>query len=218
MKRLSATPNRRISYQPRLTAVAAALLLAGIGVAPLALPTAAYAAAVTVANPICPDNTALFNPDSAQDIVVPAGFKVSVFKSGLNFPTGIAFRGNSQHFEVYVLESGHGLPSRCNDQESPVVGGTFSPSNPFTPDILVYDESGNLLRTLAKPTATGGLQPAGPAVDIGFERGLQGGRLFATDSNQATHAHNGQNNSSRIVTVDPQTGTVTPFITSVAHR
>ena len=73
----------------------------------LALPTAAYAAAVTVANPICPNNTALFNPDSGQDIVVPPGFKVSVFKSGLNFPTGIAFRGNSQHFEVYVLESGH---------------------------------------------------------------------------------------------------------------
>ena len=46
MKRLSATPNRRISYQPKLTAVAAALLLAGIGGAPLALPTAAYAAAV----------------------------------------------------------------------------------------------------------------------------------------------------------------------------
>ena len=46
MKRLFATPNCRISYQAKLTAVAAALLLAGIGVAPLALPTAAYAAAV----------------------------------------------------------------------------------------------------------------------------------------------------------------------------
>jgi hypothetical protein len=193
MKRLSATPNRRISYQPRLSAVAAALLLAGIGVAPLALPTAAYAA--TVANPICPDNTALFNPDSGQDIVVPPGFKVSVFKSGLNFPTGIAFRGNKQHFEVYVLESGHGLPSRCNDQESPVVGGTFSTSNPFTPDIRVFDESGNPLRTLAKPTATGGLQPAGPAIDIAFEGGFQG-RLFATDSNQRHMPR--QNNSSAL--------------------
>jgi len=182
----------------------------------LALPTAAYGAVMTVANPICPTNTALFNPDGGQDIVVPEGFKVSVFKSGLNFPTGIAFRGNKQHFEVYVLESGHGLPSPCNDQESPVVGGTFSPSNPFTPDIRVFDENGTPLRTLAKPTADGGgLQPAGPAVDIAFEHGLQGGRLFATDSNQATHAHNGQNNSSRIVTVDPQKGTVTPFITGL---
>src|SRR5438034_5480415 len=179
----------------------------------LALPGLVTAA--TVANPLCLNNTALFNPDSGQDIVVPPGFKVSVFKSGLNFPTGIAFRGNKQHFEVYVLESGHGLPSQCNDQDSPIVGGTFSPSNPFTPDILVFDESGTLLRTLAKPTADGGgLQPAGPAVDIGFERGLQGGRLFATDSNQATHDQ-GQNNSSRIVTVDPQTGVVTPFITKL---
>jgi hypothetical protein len=106
MKRLSATPNRRISYQPKLTAVATALLLAGMGVAPLTLPTTAYAAAVTVANPICPDNTALFNPDSGQDIVAPPGFKVSVFKSGLNFPTGIAFRGNKQHFEVLCARVG----------------------------------------------------------------------------------------------------------------
>src|SRR5215469_10443852 len=74
------------------------------------------------------------------------------------------------------------------------------------PDIKVFDQAGNLLRTLAKPTASGGgFQPAGPAIDIAFERGLQGGRLFATDSNQATHAE-GQNNSSRIVIVDPQTG------------
>jgi hypothetical protein len=65
--------------------------------APLvALPTVAYAAVETKANPICPDNTALFNPDSGQDIVVPPGYKVSVFKSGLNSPTGIAFRGNRQ--------------------------------------------------------------------------------------------------------------------------
>ena len=100
-------------------------LTAVFAVAPfLALPAVAQPA--TVANPICPDNTALFNPDKGQDIVLPAGFKVSVFAKGLNFPTGIAFRGNSQSFEVYVLESGHGLPSVCNDQSSPVVGGEFS--------------------------------------------------------------------------------------------
>jgi hypothetical protein len=171
----------------------------------------ALVAAATVANPLCPDNTALFAPDSGVDIVVPPGFTVSVFKSGLNFPTGIAFRGDRRNFEVYVLESGHGLPSRCNDQ-SAFGSGDFDPNNPFTPDILVFDQSGNPLRKLAKPTASGGLQPEGPAVDIGFERGLHGGRLFATDSNQATHAHNGQNNSSRIVIVDPDSGKVTPFI------
>jgi glucose/arabinose dehydrogenase len=158
----------------------------------------------------------LFNPDTGSDIVVPPGFKVSVFAKGLNFPTGIAFLGNSQEFEVYVLESGHGLPSICNEQGSSSVGGEFSPANPFTPDILVFNQNGGTpLRTLGKPTAPGvGFQPAGPAVDIAFERGLQGGRLFASDSNQATHAA-GQNNSSRIVTVDPMTGKVTPFITGL---
>jgi glucose/arabinose dehydrogenase len=184
----------------------------------LALPAVTQAA--TVANPICPNNTALFNPDNGKDIVVPAGFKVSVFVSGLNFPTGIAFRGNSQSFQVYVLESGHGLPSVCNDQSSPVVGGEFSTNNPFTPDIKVYNRHGILLRgPLGKPTGsggvqTGGFQAEGPAVDIAFERGLQGGRLFATDSNQSLRT-TGNNNSSRIVIVDPMNGTVTPFITNL---
>jgi hypothetical protein len=113
-----------------------------------------------------------------------------------------------------VLESGHGIPSICNEQDS-FPGGQFSSTNPFTPDIRVFNQAGTLLRTLGKPTAPGvGFQTAGPAVDIAFERGLQGGRLFASDSNQATHAA-GQNNSSRIVTVDPMTGKVTPFITGL---
>src|SRR5262245_22334014 len=176
-----------------------------------ALPTAAFAAIVS--NPLCPANTAFYNPDNGQDIVVPPGYKVSVFAKDLNVPTGLAFSGNSQHFEVYVLESGHGLPSQCNDQ-SAFGTGDFDPTNPFTPDILVFDQNGNKLRTLGKPTAAGGLQPEGPAVDIGFSNGFQGGTLFATDSNQATHG-TGQNNSSRIVIVDPQTGKVTPFITGL---
>ncbi len=173
----------------------------------------AFVAAATAVNPICTNNTASFNPGNGQDIVVRSGFKVSVFATGLNFPTGIAFRGNQNSFEVFVLESGHGLPSRCNDETSPVVGGQFSPTNPFTPDILVFNESGQLIRgPLAKPTAGGGgLQAHGPAVDIGFEHGLAGGRLFATDSNQSLRT-TGFNNSSRIVMVDPTTGHVTPFI------
>jgi hypothetical protein len=143
------------------------------------------------------------------------GESLPQFLSKESKPTGIAFLGNSKKFEVYVLESGHGIPSICNEQGSPIVGGEFSSTNPFTPDIRVFNQAGTLLRTLGKPTASGvGFQTAGPAVDIAFERGLQGGRLFATDSNQATHA-SGQNNSSRIVTVDPMTGTVTPFITGL---
>jgi glucose/arabinose dehydrogenase len=175
----------------------------------------AMAMAQTVANPICTDNTALFDPGNGGDIRVPEGFTVSVFAKGLNMPTGIAFLGNKNKFQVFVLESGHGLPSRCNEQDS-FGGGAFDPANPFTPDILVFDQNGKKIAgPLGKPTGPGvGFQPAGPAIDIAFERDFQGGRLFATDSNQATHG-GGQNSSSRIVIVDPQSGTVTPFITGL---
>jgi hypothetical protein len=184
----------------------------------LAMP--AVSKAQTVANPStapdCMNNTAFFNPQLPPSINLPAGFTASVFASGLNTPTGIAFRGNSSSFQVYVLESGHGLPSVCND-EMAWPGGPFDMNNPFTPDILVFNQNGKLVRgPLGKPTSSGGgFQPSGPAIDIAFVNGISGGRLFATDSNQSTHQHNGQNNSSRIVTVDPMTGAVTPFITNL---
>jgi hypothetical protein len=196
------------------------LLGSAVAQALVVLPLAAHAA--SVGNPLCPGEDVPFSPGNGQDINVPSGYKVSVFASGLNFPTGIAFRsmGDDGGFEVYVLESGHGLPSRCNDE----IGwqNAHLPGNPFTPDILVFNSAGALLRTLGKPTDatsdTGGTNtflPHGPAIDVAFEQGLAGGRLFATDSNQATHAHNGQNNSSRLVTVDPMTGKVTPFISNL---
>src|SRR5881392_2015560 len=180
----------------------------------LALTVPTLATAQTKGNPLCPGEDVFFDPGHGQDIVVPQGFEVSVFAKGLNSPTAVAFRGDARRFEVFVLESGHGLPSRCNDETSSVVGGQFSVTNPFTPDILVFDESGRLIRgPLAKPTASGGgLQAHGPAIDIAFEKGFEGGRLFATDSNQAIRAVGAQNNSSRIVTVNPQTGQVSPFI------
>jgi hypothetical protein len=162
-------------------------------IASCSLASTHLALSAQVANPICPDNTALFDPGQGQDIVVPPGYTVSAFATGLNFPTGIAFIrtdgkksadptvdnfGNpASQFEVYVLESGHGLPSICNEQ------GSFSGSpsdNPFTPDILVFDQDGNKIRgPLAKPQPTdtaqeGVLQPAGPAVDIAFENGING--------------------------------------------
>jgi hypothetical protein len=143
--------------------------------------------AAVVRNPICPVEDGFYSPGNGEDIVVPPGFKASVFAKDLNFPVGIAFTGNNKNFSVYVLESGHGLPSICNNEDSPVVGGTFSPTNPFTPDILVFDQDGaKIAGPLAKPTADGGgLLPHGPAVGIGFEKGFKGGRLFVTDSNQA---------------------------------
>jgi hypothetical protein len=180
----------------------------------------AISTAQTVSNPStapdCMNNTAFFNPRLAPSIDLPEGFTASVFVSGLNMPTGIAFRGEASNFQVYVLESGHGLPSVCND-ETLWPGGVFAANNPFTPDILVFNKNGRLIRgPLGKPTPNGGgFQPSGPAVDIGFVRGFDGGRLFATDSNQSTHEHNGQNNSSRIAIVNPMTGHVTPFITNL---
>jgi len=205
MRQYSTRVSRRSAA--RRKAVAAALFLAGIAVVP-------PAALADASNPVCPAETVFFDPGHGQDIVVPSGFEVSVFAKGLNFPTAVAFRGDGRQFEVFVLESGHGLPSRCNDETSTLVGGELSATNPFTPDILVFDQSGNRIRgPLAKPTTSGvGLQPHGPAIDIAFEKGFEGGRLFATDSNQAIRAVGAQNNSSRIVTVNPETGHVTPFI------
>src|SRR6266404_1271190 len=98
---------------------------AALAVTPLLL-LSAIAANNIVANPICTDNTANFNPTLPPSIDLPPGFTASVFASGLNFPTGIAFLGDSQNFQVLVLESGHGLGgSRCNEQGS--IPGATSP-------------------------------------------------------------------------------------------
>jgi hypothetical protein len=83
------------------------------------------------------------------------------------------------------------------------------PGNPFTPDIRVFDQSAQLLRTLGKPTgasSANGFQPSGPAVDIAFELGLEGGRLFATDNGAS---------GGRILNVDPTTGEVLQLITGL---
>src|SRR6516162_6629650 len=134
----------------RLHAVAAACALAPL------LPLPAVAANNVVFNPICTDNTANFNPTLTPSIVLPPGFTAAVFVSGLNMPTGIAFLGNSSSFQVLVLESAHGLPSVCND-ETLWPGGEFDINNPFTPDILVFDQNGTKIRgPLGKPTSSGG--------------------------------------------------------------
>jgi hypothetical protein len=111
-------------------------------VAPLvAVPTVTEAQ--TVSNPStapdCMNNTAFYNPTLPPSINLPPGFTASVFAKNLNMPTGIAFLGNSSSFQVFVLESGHGLPSVCND-EMAWPGGPFDINNPFTPDILVFNQ------------------------------------------------------------------------------
>src|SRR5438270_883355 len=155
-------------------------ITAACTVAPLvALPIVAEAAIVAnpTPSPQCGANTAFFNPTLPPNIVLPTGFTASVFAAGLNAPTGIAFRGDASNFEVYVLESGHGLPSVCNDQ-SLWPGGEFSSDNPFTPDILVFNRNGRKIRgPVAKPTADGAVssprdrQSISPSFKVSREAG-----------------------------------------------
>ena len=189
-------------------ALSAALLLAGIAVAPVA-------ALADASNPVCPVETVFFDPGNAEDIVVPDGYKVEVFAKGLNFPTDVAFLGSKDDFRVLVLESGTGLPSPCNDNTKVPKVGRFDANNPFTPDLLIFDRHGNKVAgPLGKPTASGGgFQADGPAIGLAFEHDFQGGTLFATDSNQGARGARGVgNNTSRIVKVNISNGMVTPVI------
>jgi glucose/arabinose dehydrogenase len=164
-------------------------------------------------NPNCPTERVFFDPGHGQDIAVPNNFKVSVFAKDLNFPTGIAFSGNSKNFQVFVIESGKGLPSGsdestdCNSNNKATVGGPTSPTNPFTPDLLVFDEKGNKVAgPLGKFSGPGSasFQKDGPAIGLAFENGFGGGTLFGTDSNQGVRgaASGGGNNTSRVVKID----------------
>src|SRR5207249_3857683 len=109
MKRCIATStDHKLTAAPKLTTLAASLLLAGTG----AVPFAAYA---DKSNPVCPVESVFYDPGHGQDIVLPEGYKIEVFAKDLNFPTDVVFLGNKNNFKVFVLESGTGLPSRCND-------------------------------------------------------------------------------------------------------
>src|SRR2546430_7344734 len=183
MRRFTSCSNRRREAQFARgdRGVGAPLVLAFACMLPLTVNAA------VVANPLCPAETALYDPGNGQDISVPSGYVVSVFASGLNFPTGIAFRAtNGVNFEVYVLESGHGLPAGNNCNDEAVFQQRFpGQANPFTPDIKVFSRNGRLLRTLGKPTdattPTGGdkvLPPHAPAGHIPFPKRPQRGALF----------------------------------------
>src|SRR3954466_8083490 len=124
--------------------------------------------AQTRGNAACPGEDVFYDPGNGQDIALPRGYRASVFAKDLNFPTGIAFRGSKNNFQVLVIESGTGLPSRCNNNELPAFGGKFSPGNPFTPDLVIFDQNGHRLAgPLGKPTvAGGGFQADGPAIGL----------------------------------------------------
>ena len=188
-----------------LAALMSALLPANTGAQP----------SNTVGSPVCEGEGVTYNPGNGEDVAVPEGYSVSVFARDLNFPTGIAFSGSKDNFQVFVIESGTGLPGRCNSNEG--ISGTtkFDKNNPFTPDLLVLDMNGKVTNgPMGKPTSDGGgFQPDGPAIGLAFEDGSSGGRLFASDSNQGARGAPGVgNNTSRIVQIDPNTGAVQALI------
>jgi glucose/arabinose dehydrogenase len=188
------------------TAIVAALAL-GVG----------SAEAQLVGNAACPGEDVFFNPSQGQDIIVPPGYKVEVFASGLNFPAGIAFKGNSHRFEVYVTESGTGLPGRCNGAEFFRDNTTVPDAqNPFLPQVRVLDDNGNTLRRLGRPPSVAEREGAGvlhsPTIGIAFEHGSQGGKLLVTDSLQGVRGAQGPKNSSRIVQLNASTGALTELI------
>jgi len=173
-------------------------------------------ARATGSNAACPDEDVFFGPGSGEDILVPPGYKVEVFASGLNFPTNIAFLGTGTNFEVYVTEAGTSLPGRCNaaiDYPSP------DSANPFLPQVRVLDQIGNSLRTLGRPPSVALREdPAflhAPTIGIAFEHEFDGGGLFVSDSRQGVRGALGPKNSSRIVGLNRMTGALTQLITGL---
>ena len=199
------------SNVPKHTALSAAVALALASAA--AVPSLAQAQGV---NKNCPEEAVFYNPGNGEDIIVPEGFKVEAFITGLNFPTDIAFVGSKENFKVFVLESGTGLPGKCNNRVG--YGGDatgFAANNPFTPDILVFNSSGTRIAgPIGKSTAAGGgFQADGPAIGLAFEHDFQGGTLFGTDSNQGARGAPGRgNNTSRVVRIDLGRNTVSTVI------
>jgi hypothetical protein len=128
------------------------VVLAGIVVHPVT------AAPVIVGNAACHGEEVFFDPGNGEDIIVREGYRVEVFAKGLNFRRQSPSPRTKNQFRVFVLESGRGLPSRCNDNEDSAFGGKFSATNPLTPDILVFDQNGH---QLAGPL--GKLTPEGAA-------------------------------------------------------
>jgi glucose/arabinose dehydrogenase len=201
----------------RLRVSRRAAAAAGAAVILIAWPSAVIAAP-DKGNPACPGEDVFYDPGNGEDVIVPKGYKVEVFAKDLNFPTAIAFQGDASRFTVRVIESGTGLPGRCNNNELEPFGGKFSAGNPFTPDLVTFSQDGTRIgQPLGKPTAAGGgFQADGPAVGMTFRRNFGGGTLYVSDSNQGARGAPGKgNNTSRIVTIDPRSGRVRPFISGL---
>src|SRR4026208_1321242 len=99
-------------------------------------------------NAACAGEEVFYNPGSAQDIIVPAGYKVEVFAKGLNFPTNIAFLGdNPRRFQAFGTEAGTSWPGRCNGVEFyKAQTGVADSANPFLPQVRILDQTGQTHR------------------------------------------------------------------------
>jgi hypothetical protein len=107
----------------------------------LSLPEAStQEAGNTATNLACPEYKVFFDPGRGEDILVPSGYRVEVFATGLNFPMGIAFQGTAQGFEVFVTEAGTRSHGRCNGAEFFArQTGLPDAENPFLPQGRVLD-------------------------------------------------------------------------------
>jgi len=123
--------------------------------------------------PMCPDNTALFNPGGGEDIGLPSGFQARSHERP-NFPTGIAFLSHGNGRGLMSTCWSPGTDCRAGATTIGVAGGEFaakirSPRHPrLQPD-------GTPAQCSASPRGRCGLQPEGPAIDIAFEDCAEGG-------------------------------------------
>src|SRR5262245_9206276 len=117
--------------------------LASIAAVPVAVQ------AQTATNPVagCTGEAVFYNPGNGEDIVIAQGYKIEPLIRGLNFPTDIAFSGDKHRFQILVLESGTGLPGRCNNNELVPVNTAmttraklrkFDARNAVTRDVILF--------------------------------------------------------------------------------
>lgn len=183
---------------------------------------ATLASAQMATNAACPEEAVFFNAGNGEDIIVPPGYRVDVFASGLDFPTNIAFRGNARRFEAFVTEAGTGLPGRCNGADSFLAEtGRDGLQNPFLPDVVVLNQNGAVVRRLGRPPSVAVREQDrflhAPTIGITFDRDFDGRRLFATDSRQGVRGAQGPKNSSRVLELNPNSSSapVTPLIVNL---
>ena len=151
----------------------------------LALPGVAVGA--TVGNPLCPGEEVLFDLGNGENIIVTAiraGLRCTSWNPGPFRPADAIM----------------GQPGRRT--------GFRQPLHPRCRRLRSERENAAHARETDRcdDRECNAFQPGGPAVDIAFEHGSNGGRLFATDNGS---------NGGRISILDPSRGALTPLITGL---